>query len=91
MHEARQQRTIAAPTTVEGFGYWSSQDIRLEFRPAEPRTGVVFVRSDLQPAVRIPAQLEHRVESPRRTTLRCGGASVEMIEHVMAAVGRSAD
>ncbi len=86
MLEARQQRTIGNPTSVEGFGYWSGKDIRLEFRPAEANSGIVFVRSDLQPAVRIPARVEHRVESPRRTTLRAGSGSVEMVEHVMAAL-----
>lgn len=86
MHEARNQRTLAAPTTVEGFGYWSSRDVRLEFRPADKDTGIVFVRGDLKPAVRIPATVQFRVESPRRTTLRVGAAVVEMVEHVMAAL-----
>ncbi len=80
------QQTIAAPAVVEGFGFWSGKDVRVEFRPAGPNTGIVFVRSDLPQAVRIPADVHHRIESPRRTTLSCGGATVEMIEHVMAAL-----
>jgi len=35
---------------------------------------------------RVPATIEHRLETPRRTTLRCGEAAVEMIEHIMAAL-----
>ena len=58
----------------------------VEFRPAPPDTGVVFVRSDLSPAVRIPADVSHRVEVPRRTVLSHGGGSVEMVEHVLAAL-----
>jgi UDP-3-O-[3-hydroxymyristoyl] N-acetylglucosamine deacetylase len=87
MYSPRQQCTIAAPAVVEGFGYWSGQDVRVQFRPAPADTGIVFVRSDLARAPRIPAVVAHRVETPRRTTLRVGSASVEMIEHVMAALG----
>jgi UDP-3-O-acyl N-acetylglucosamine deacetylase len=82
----RKQRTIAAPAVIEGIGYWSGRDVRVELRPAEPDCGVVFVRSDLAGRPRIPATVEHRVEMPRRTTLRSGEAAVEMIEHVMAAL-----
>ncbi len=72
---------------MTGFGFWSGRDTRLEFRPAEPDTGIVFVRTDLSPPVRIAAVVANRIETPRRTTLSAGGASVEMIEHVMAALG----
>lgn len=60
--------------------------MRVEFRPAEAGAGIVFVRDDLSPARRIPATIEHRIETPRRTTLSCDGAIVEMVEHVMAAL-----
>lgn len=82
----RFQNTIARSAEVTGFGYWSGRDVRVEFRPAPPDTGLVFVRGDLTPAVRIPALLKHRVEGPRRTTLRAGNASVEMVEHILAAL-----
>lgn len=71
---------------VSGFGYWSGQDVHVEFRPAPAGTGVVFVRRDLSPARRIPALVANRVEIPRRTSLRAQGASVEMVEHVLAAL-----
>jgi UDP-3-O-acyl N-acetylglucosamine deacetylase len=82
----RLQNTIAQAAVVEGFGFWSSRDIRVEFRPAAPDTGVVFVRSDLNPAVRIPAAVERRYEMPRRTALANGAGRVEMIEHISAAL-----
>lgn len=59
--------------------------MQLEFRPAPPDTGIVFVRTDCGNA-RIKAVVAHRMETPRRTTLTSGRASVEMIEHVMAAL-----
>lgn len=71
---------------MAGYGYWSGLDVRVEFRPAPPDTGVVFVRSDLPERCRIPAVVGQRVEIPRRTTLAAGGAEVEMVEHVMASL-----
>lgn len=87
MFARRHQHTIARPACVSGFGYWSGRDINVEFHPAETDTGVVFVRTDLPGAPRIPASVAHRRAMPRRTNLTAGQASVEMIEHVMAALG----
>ncbi|NUQ66287.1 MAG: UDP-3-O-[3-hydroxymyristoyl] N-acetylglucosamine deacetylase [Pirellulales bacterium] len=86
MFTARNQNTLAGPVAVDGFGYWSGRDVRVEFRPARIGAGIVFVRGDLPGQPRIPARIEYRVESPRRTTLRRGDARVEMIEHIMAAL-----
>jgi len=86
MYAPRQQRTLAGKAVVSGFGYWSSRDVRLEFRPAVANSGVTFVRTDLSPAVRIPAAVGQRIDAPRRTVLRHGAASVEMVEHVLAAL-----
>jgi UDP-3-O-[3-hydroxymyristoyl] N-acetylglucosamine deacetylase len=86
MQATRNERTIAAAATVCGVGYWSGKDVRVEFRPAPAGTGIVFVRADLKGNPRIPADVRHRVEMPRRTTLRRGEAAVEMIEHIMAAL-----
>ncbi len=85
-HSFRYQNTIAEPVSVEGFGYWSGLDVRVEFRPAEPHTGIVFVRTDLPRLCRIPAQVTNRIEIPRRTSLRAHGFTVEMVEHVMASL-----
>lgn len=86
MQSLRRQHSIVRPATVSGFGYWSGRDVTVEFRPAPANTGVVFVRDDLGPQARIPVHVKHRLESPRRTTLRAGTASVEMVEHILAAL-----
>jgi UDP-3-O-acyl N-acetylglucosamine deacetylase len=86
MHALRKQRTIGQAVSVLGFGFWSGRDVQLEFRPAEPDAGIVFVRHDLPGQPRIPALVANRIETPRRTTLSLAGASVEMVEHVMAAL-----
>jgi len=86
MPTLRKQRTIARPCTVSGFGYWSGHNVRVEFHPAEVGHGIVFVRHDLQPAIRIPATVDHRLDTPLRTTLAVDGERVEMIEHILAAL-----
>jgi UDP-3-O-acyl N-acetylglucosamine deacetylase len=82
----RQQRTITRAVSVEGFGYWSGRDVRVEFRPAPCDTGIVFVRTDLRPWQQVAALVGHRFEVPRRTSLRCGAARVDMVEHILAAL-----
>lgn len=87
MTSLRRQRTIARAASVEGYGYWSGEDVRVEFRPAGPNTGVVFVLQSPGRSPRIlPASLETRVDATRRTVIEVGAARVEMIEHVMAAL-----
>jgi len=86
MHSLRTQQTIAKAASVEGFGYWSGRDVRVEFRPAPADSGIVFVRDDLGSDYRIAARAEYRVEMPRRTTLVHKATTVEMVEHVLAAL-----
>src|SRR5262249_38042123 len=61
-------------------------EVCLQFLPAPPDTGVVFVRTDLRPPVRVPARLDQVVGSARRTTIASGTVEVALIEHVMAAL-----
>ena len=82
----RQQSTLVDCATVSGFGFWSGQDVRLEFRPATANTGITFVREDLPGTPRIPASVQLREDKPRRTNLTVGSHCVEMVEHVLAAL-----
>jgi len=86
MTSARMQQTIAGRAVVEGFGYWSGRDVRVEFRPAAAGAGIYFVRGDIGPGARVPARAELRIDVPRRTNLRQGRIEVEMVEHVLAAL-----
>ncbi len=80
------QRTIAAPVRVQGFGYWKGEDVTVEFRPAAEDCGIVFFRDDVTPSRAIPALVENRIDIPRRTVLACQGSTVEMVEHILAAL-----
>lgn len=87
MNNRRLQSTVSDTAAVEGVGYWTGRDIRVEFRPAEPNTGIVFIRGDLVGCPRIAAAVENRIDTPLRTSLRAGDASVEMVEHILASLG----
>lgn len=82
----RQQSTIVDCATVSGFGYWSGEDVQLDFRPAAANTGITFVRADLPGTPRIPARVDLRDDKPLRTNLKLDSHGVEMVEHVMAAL-----
>ena len=82
----RFQQSIAKPVTVSGFGYWSGLDVQVEFRPAAADEGFTFVRRDVSGTPRIPVQVGNRVDIPRRTTLTVDGTSVDMVEHILAAL-----
>ena len=58
----------------------------MRFRPAAADTGVVFVRTDLPGRPSVPAHIRHVIPRQRRTTLQQGEATVEMVEHVLAAL-----
>ncbi len=58
----------------------------VKFKPAEPDTGIVLIRSDVEGEPRIPAQIHHRVQGPRRTTLVYDECPVEMVEHILSAL-----
>ncbi len=82
---ARQQ-TLARECVIRGKGLLLGQDAELVICPAEPDSGIVFERVDIDPPVAIPALAENVVRRPRRTTLRSGEVSIETIEHCMSAL-----
>src|SRR5258708_5085184 len=84
--QQRSQRTISRMAEVSGIGFLTGADICLRFQPAPPQHGISFLRTDRATASPIPALVEFTVPRQRRTAIECGGVTVEMIEHVMAAL-----
>jgi len=84
-----QQRTIRKPATVEGRGLFSGQPCTTRFLPAEPDSGIVFLRDDFHAGsvpIRIPCDISKLSKRARRTSLSNGNVGVETVEHVLAAV-----
>lgn len=82
----RQQATIEHPVSVNGFGYWSGHDIRVQFRPAPVDSGIVFVRQDVVGTPAIPATVACQSDVPLRTSLGLNDCHVEMVEHILSAL-----
>jgi len=71
---------------VRGFGFLTGADITLTFLPADENAGISFPRVDLPGTAPIPATLDFVIPRQRRTAISNGEATVEMVEHAMAAL-----
>lgn len=80
------RRTLARPAEAAGTGLHTGLPAGVRLLPARAGQGIVFRRVDLDPAVLVPATLTAVAESDRRTALEAGGARVETVEHLLAAV-----
>jgi UDP-3-O-[3-hydroxymyristoyl] N-acetylglucosamine deacetylase len=80
------QRTLKNPIRETGVGLHTGEKVYLTLRPAPENTGVVFVRSDLEPALEIPARTEYVGDTTLATTIVKGDVRISTIEHLMAAL-----
>ena len=80
------QRTLQSLISTTGVGLHTGQKIRMVLRPAQPDTGVVFRRVDLNPIADIPARAESVGETRLSSCLVSGGAKVYTVEHLMSAL-----
>jgi UDP-3-O-[3-hydroxymyristoyl] N-acetylglucosamine deacetylase len=85
MPKAVQQRTLNNPIRATGVGLHTGDKVYLTLRPAPVDTGIVFVRTDLDVPVSIPAVASNVGDTTMATTLVANGASVSTIEHLMSA------
>ena len=85
-HDHR-ERTIVAPAICAGVGVHTGQRVRLAIRPAQPGTGIVFVRTDVTDRDnRIPVSGEAVVDARLNTMIEnAAGVRLSTIEHLMAA------
>jgi UDP-3-O-[3-hydroxymyristoyl] N-acetylglucosamine deacetylase/3-hydroxyacyl-[acyl-carrier-protein] dehydratase len=80
------QKTIKREASVIGKGLFGGKEAKVTFRPASVDSGLVFVRTDTEEAVRVGAVASNLAERSRRTTLKRGSVSIETVEHCLAAV-----
>ena len=82
----KNQTTISSSVSLEGVGIHTGKDVKLTFNPAEPDTGYVFKRVDLEGQPLIEALSKYVVNTHRGTTLEKSGIKLKTIEHVLAAL-----
>ncbi len=82
----RKQRTVRSGVSYSGIGLHTGELVTLRLCPAPANTGIVFQRHDLPHKPRIPATVDHILDTSRSTTLGVGDAQVHTVEHVLAAI-----
>ena len=79
------QTTLRKPIFCSGIGLHSGLTTRMNIRPADVDTGIVFIRQDLGKKVRIRAHIDNVIDATLATTIGQEGVKVSTVEHLMAA------
>jgi len=79
------QRTLKNVIRATGVGLHTGEKVYLTLRPAEPDSGIVFRRTDLDPVVEIAAKAENVGDTTLSTTLMNGDVRVSTVEHLLSA------
>jgi len=79
------QRTLKNVIRATGVGIHTGEKVFMTLRPAAVNTGIVFRRTDLDPAVEVPAFATHVGDTSMNTTLEHNGVRVSTVEHLMSA------
>jgi UDP-3-O-[3-hydroxymyristoyl] N-acetylglucosamine deacetylase/3-hydroxyacyl-[acyl-carrier-protein] dehydratase len=82
----KNQRTIQKRISLSGIGLHTGVQTVVTFVPAPINHGIMFVRTDLEHAPSIPADIDHVVDLTRGTTLGINGVKVHTVEHVLASI-----
>ncbi len=80
------QQTIAEKVSCIGTGLHSGLDVEMVLRPARSDSGIVFVRTDLDPNVEVPVRASSLASTHFATTLRRGDTSIGTVEHILSAL-----
>ncbi|MGM0702693.1 MAG: UDP-3-O-acyl-N-acetylglucosamine deacetylase [Pseudomonadota bacterium] len=80
------QRTLQNIIRATGVGLHSGKKVYLALRPAPVNTGIVFVRTDLEPEVQLPADAALVTDTTLCTALSRDGVKVATVEHLMSAL-----
>jgi UDP-3-O-[3-hydroxymyristoyl] N-acetylglucosamine deacetylase len=80
------QRTIKRAIKSTGVGLHTGRKVVMTLRPAQPDTGIVFRRIDLERPVDIRAEARAVTDTRLCSALEGGGAKVATVEHLMSAL-----
>jgi len=80
------QRTLKNAIRATGIGLHSGEKVYLTLRPAPVDTGIIFIRTDLEPAVEIRAKATNVGDTTLSTSLSNGNTKVSTVEHLLSAM-----
>lgn len=79
------QTTINGSVALDGIGLHTGEFARITFKEAEPNTGVVFIRTDLDKPFKIKVNPNNVTDFAKSTIIGNEEVKVHTIEHVMSA------
>lgn len=79
------QRTLKNIIKATGITLHGGERAEIVLRPAPPNSGIIFLRTDLNPIVEIPARAENVGDTTLSTTLIKGKVRVSTVEHLLSA------
>ncbi len=79
------QKTLRQAVRATGVGLHTGVRATLRILPAEPDSGIVFLRRDLADPCPIPARIERVCDATLATVLEHQGQRVGTVEHLLAA------
>jgi UDP-3-O-[3-hydroxymyristoyl] N-acetylglucosamine deacetylase len=79
------QRTLKNVIRATGVGIHTGEKVFMTLRPAPVNTGIVFRRTDIEPAVEVPAFATNVGDTSMNTSLEVDGVRVSTVEHLMSA------
>lgn len=79
------QMTVARKVGCSGIGLHTGVNCSLTVSPAEPDTGIIFIRRDVPKEVKIKAHIDNVVDATLATTLGAEGVKISTVEHLLAA------
>ena len=80
------QRTLRNPIKATGIGLHTGKNINMELHPAEPNSGISFIRTDVCKKTIIPAIAENVGDTSLSTALIKDNIKISTIEHLLSAI-----
>lgn len=80
----KKQQTIKSPVSISGKGLHTGNEVILSFLPAPENHGYKFRRTDLNPDILVPADVDHVIDTSRGTSIEFMGVRIDTVEHVLA-------
>lgn len=81
-----QQRSIVNSITLKGIGLHSGIQTRVTLKPAEPDTGINFIRKDISPEKMIAGKFNNVEHTMLATQISKDGIEVKTVEHLYSAL-----
>jgi UDP-3-O-[3-hydroxymyristoyl] N-acetylglucosamine deacetylase/3-hydroxyacyl-[acyl-carrier-protein] dehydratase len=87
----KKQKTLQTTSSYTGTGLHTGLLSTITFHPAVENHGIVFVRTDINPTLEIPANVDYvepdnGIDSLRGTNLQKDGNTIYTVEHVLSAI-----